>query len=195
MVDLNQIREHITSKLRKLPASLTYHNLDHTLDVETQCMIIAKETGVTNEQTLLELRIAALYHDAGFLYVYEGHEEKSCELAKNELPGFEVTEKAIGNICEIILATKLPHAPENLPQQIICDADLDYLGRDDYFIINEKLHKEFLAYEITPNEEVWESSRIAFLQSHSYFTKYSKQKRAPKKLEHLNYLININSTY
>jgi uncharacterized protein len=108
MVDLNHIRRQIISKLRKLPASLTYHNLDHTLDVETQCMIMAKETGVTNEQTLLELRIAALYHDAGFLYVYEGHEEKSCELAKNELPGFEVTEKAIGNICEIILATKVP---------------------------------------------------------------------------------------
>jgi len=192
MINLNDIRKHVISLLgKRLASTLTYHNVDHTLDVATQCMTIAKEEGVTNKQTLLELQIAALYHDTGFLYVYKGHEEKSCELARKELPGFGVNKKAIDNICEIILATKVPQTPKNLLQEIICDADLDYLGRNDYFIINEKLHKEFMVYKITCSEEEWKESRIAFLQSHFYFTKSSQQRRNPVKLAHLKQLIKM----
>src|SRR5258708_28155566 len=127
MINLDDIRKHVISLLGKgLAPTLTYHNVDHALDVATQCMTIAKEEGVTDKQTLMELQIAALYHDSGFLYAYKGHEEKSCELARKELPGFGVNKKAIDNICELILATKVPQRPGNLLQEIICDADLDY---------------------------------------------------------------------
>lgn len=196
MINFNTIRDHVVSMLNKdLPESLTYHNVDHTLGVVNQCIIIAEEEGITDEEILLELKIAALYHDTGFLNIYKGHEEKSCELAKKDLPAFGLHKKAIDNICEIIMSTKMPQMPANLLQQIICDADLDYLGRDDFFIISQKLHKEFIKYEIACSEQDWKESRISFLRSHSYFTGSNRKRRDTTKQAHLNYLTILENKY
>jgi len=189
MINIKTIKEHVIAMLSDgLPSTLTYHNADHALDVAKQCMEIAKEEEITDEQTLLELQIAGLYHDTGFLFTYKGHEEKSCEIAKNELPGFGLDKKFIDNIIEIIMATKMPQTPKNNLQQIICDADLDYLGRADFFILSEKLHKEFIEYEIACNDNEWKESRIAFFQSHSYFTQSEKDRRNAGKQAHLDFL-------
>ncbi len=191
MININIIRDHVISKLKKeLSATLTYHNADHTLSVLTESTIIANEEGITDENTLLELKIAALFHDTGLLFDHTGHEEKSCEIAKKELPAFGINNKQIVNICEIILATKMPQAPKNILQQIICDADLDYLGQDDFFILSDKLRSEFRNYKIIRTDEEWEASRIAFLQSHVYFTTSSQKRRNPAKHLHLKQLIN-----
>ena len=60
------------------------------------------------------------------------------------------------------MATKMPQRPKNLLQQIICDADLDYLGRNDFFILSEKLHKEFIEYKIACNDEEWKNQGLLF---------------------------------
>ncbi|MEJ7675573.1 MAG: HD domain-containing protein [Chitinophagaceae bacterium] len=191
MVNINIIRDHVISKLKKeLPETLTYHNADHSLSVLIESTIIAKEEGISDENALLELQIAALYHDTGLLFGHTGHEEKSCEIAKKDLPPFGVNKNQIQNICEIILATKMPQAPKNILQQIICDADLDYLGRNDFFVLSDKLRTEFRNYKIIRTDEEWESSRIAFLQSHAYFTTSSQKRRNPGKHLHLKQLIN-----
>lgn len=193
MININSIAEHVIALLKyKLPATLTYHNLDHTSDVVTECTVIATEEGIRDQQTLHELQVAALYHDTGFLYAYKGHEEKSIELARIQLPHFNLTQDEIYNICELINATKIPQRPKNILQQIICDADLDYLGRNDFFINTEKLHKEFIEYQVVQTEEEWKRSRIAFLRSHAYFTKYEKARRDHQKLEHLQQLIRMD---
>lgn len=152
-------------------------------------MRIAAAEGITEGQALLELKIAALYHDTGFMYVYQNHEERGCELARNQLPGFGLTEKSIDNICSIIMATKIPQSPQNLLQQIICDADLDYLGRDDFFFIGEKLRKEMVAYKFINGLKEWEERQWSFLQSHHYFTKTSQQARAHLKERNMQKII------
>ena len=86
------------------------------------------------------------------------------------------------------MATKMPQRPKNLLQQIICDADLDYLGRNDFFILSEKLHKEFIEYKIACNDEEWKKSRIAFFQSHTYFTKSQNERRNAGKKAHFDFL-------
>ncbi len=191
MININIIRDHVIAKLKKeLPETLTYHNADHTLSVLTESSIIAKEEGIIDENALLELQIAALYHDTGLLFGNAGHEVKSCEIAKKELPSFGINQKQIQSICEIILATKMPQTPKNILQQIICDADLDYLGRNDFFVLSDKLRNEFKYYKIIRTDEEWETSRIAFLQSHIYFTTSSQKRRNPGKQLHLKQLIN-----
>ena len=190
MIDINSIREHVFSMLEKeVPSSLTYHNADHTMDVVKQVLIIAEEEGITDKQHLFELEVAAIYHDTGLIHIYNGHEEKSCDQARKELPHFGVDAGIINNISEIILATRMPQSPKNILQQIICDADLDYLGHDDYYIISENLRKEFIEYKIVNNEEEWNKSRIAFLQAHSYFTRSAHSRRTQKKLSHLQRLL------
>ena len=85
----------------------------------------------------------------------------------------------------MIMATKIPQSPKTLLEQIICDADLDYLGRDDFEPISNNLYKEFLTFKIIPEDCIWDHIQIKFFESHRYFTKTTLEKRNTAKLKHL----------
>ncbi len=190
MVNLAAIRDHVVFMLKSgLSGSLTYHKVDHTLDVTNQSLVIAIGEGITDKQILLDIQIAALYHDSGFLFVYDNHEEVGCELARKQLPDFGVSPQSLTFICALIMATKIPQSPQNIYQEIICDADLDYLGREDFFKIGNTLRMELIAYKKISNDHVWEERQLDFLQSHQYFTKTSRQKREPVKIEYIKQLL------
>lgn len=186
MPDLfTSIKQPILSRLEKaLDPRLGYHNLAHTRDVVKQAEQIAKQEGVTDEHELLLLKTAAAYHDSGFLLVYKGHEEKSCEIASEDLKNV-FSEPDIKKIFGMIMATKIPQSPNTLLEQIICDADLDYLGRNDFEPISSNLYKEFRTFKIIPEDCIWDHLQIKFFESHHYFTKTSIEKRNDIKLKHL----------
>src|SRR6187401_1102212 len=182
------IKQPILSRLKnELDPRLGYHNLSHTLDVVEQAEVIAKQEKVNDKHELLLLKTAAVYHDSGFLEVYKNHEEKSCEIATESLKNI-FSEEDIKKICGMIMATKIPQTPHTLLEQIICDADLDYLGRNDFQPISRSLHKEFLTFKIIPEDIIWDHIQIKFFESHHYFTGTSISKRNGKKLKHLNIL-------
>lgn len=186
MLPFTEIRQHIINKLeRGLSPALTYHNLAHTLDVLKQAVYIAEKEGIEDEDDLLLLRISALYHDVGFLSLYTGHEEISCTIASEELCAFGLLKDQIEIICGMIRATKVPQQPTTKLEEIICDADLDYLGRDDFFKTGEGLYKEFLDQKIVFDERSWNALQVRFLESHHYFTDTSKQSRQKQKQVHL----------
>ncbi len=190
MINLPAIHDHVVAMLKAgLAETLTYHSVDHTLDVYTQCLAIAQAEGIKDADTLEKLQVAALYHDCGFLYVYQQHEEKGCEIAREQLPGFGIPERTIEEICGLIMATKVPQAPANYLQQIICDADLDYLGRGDFYETGDKLRRELIEYKFITDANDWEERQLDFLRSHHYFTKTSIRKRAPVKMEYIKQLI------
>jgi len=181
-----QIKEHVVNKLKEgLAESLTYHNLDHTLDVLDQALEIAGKEKITNPEDLLLLKVSALYHDVGFLDTYSGHEERSCVIAAEELTCFGFNPTQVDMVMGMIRATKVPQTPQNQLEEIICDADLDYLGRSDFFKIGDGLYQEFLDQQIVTNEQQWDMLQVRFLESHRYFTKSSLQRRQEKKMQHL----------
>lgn len=186
MADLfDSIKQPILSRLEKeLDPRLGYHNLAHTLDVLEQSQTIARQEGIHDEHKLLLLKTAALFHDSGFLFVYKGHEEKGCEIVSEDLKDV-FSEKDLQTICGMIMATKIPQSPNNLLEQIICDADLDYLGRKDFEPISRNLYKEFITFKIIPDNIVWDHIQIKFFESHRYFTKTAIEKRDKVKLKHL----------
>lgn len=182
----HSIYSHVIAILQnELSPRLTYHSIHHTFDVLEQSQQIATREGITDDQKIFLLKVAALYHDCGFIFMYAGHEEKGCELAKQELPGFGLTAPQIKKICGMIMATKIPQSPKNKMEEIICDADLDYLGRDDFDSISNSLYNEFLDFGFVKNHEDWMQKQISFFESHNYFTKSSQQLRHPKKMEQL----------
>jgi len=171
----------IISKLEEeLSPMLFYHNKDHTLDVLQTAMEISKTESISDDEKKL-LRVAVLFHDAGFLYVYDHHEEKGCEMAHQYLPGFDFSEKQIEAICEMIMATKIPQKPKTKLDRIIADADLDYLGREDVLIIAQKLFNELRTYSLLTDAKQWIPFQVDFLKEHRYFTDYSKNLREPNK--------------
>lgn len=182
------IQKPILLRLEKeLDPKLGYHNISHTLDVLKQAEIIAEKENVKDEHELLLLKTAAVFHDSGFLYLYKNHEEKGCEIATEALKNI-FSEEDIKKVCGMIMATKIPQTPHNLLEQIICDADLDYLGRNDFEPISKNLYKEFITFKIIPEDCIWDHIQISFFESHHYFTGTSVRKRNEKKNEHLNIL-------
>lgn len=190
MTDINAIKSHILQILEVgLSDSLTYHDINHTLDVEKQILKIAAAEGITNQEDLEDLQIAALYHDTGFLQVHTFHEIVSCELARKYLPDFGLTNNRVENICNIIMATKFPHEPHNILEMIMCDADLDYLGRDEFYDTSNKLRAELITYKIIKPDTDWNEFQINFFTKHNFFTKTSKEKRGPEKMARYNELL------
>jgi predicted metal-dependent HD superfamily phosphohydrolase len=182
------IKQPILLRLEnELDPRLGYHNLSHTLDVMEQVEIIAKQEKVNDKHDLLLLKTAAVFHDSGFLIIYKNHEEKSCDIASESLKNV-FNEEDIKKICGMIMATKIPQTPHTLLEQIICDADLDYLGRDDFEPISRNLYKEFLTYKIIPEDIVWDHIQIKFFESHHYFTGTSVSNRNGEKLKRLKIL-------
>lgn len=188
-VDFQILKERVL-KMLSLHSNplLAYHNVNHTLDVVQTCENIALEEGITNQHCLLLLKLAALFHDTGFLMKYKGHEEKSCEIARHELAATDLTPEDLDTICSIIMATKIPQSPKNHIEEIICDADLDYLGRDDFDNISNSLRKEYFALGMVQTETDWMQLQIEFIGAHNYFTETCRKNRNPKKLKHLEQL-------
>jgi uncharacterized protein len=180
------IRSHILSKLRNgLSKDLTYHTVQHTLDILRNAERIARDENIQNEEDLFLLKVACLYHDSGFLITYKGHEEESCNLAKKDLPTFDCAERQVEIICGIIMATKIPQSPSNNIEEIICDADLDYLGTADFFTTGNKLFLELKKKGLVNSKKEWDVIQVNFLKEHRYFTATSKKLREQQKLIHL----------
>jgi uncharacterized protein len=184
-MQFKQAGKFIINKLSKeLPANLSYHSVYHTQDVYKAARLIGKQEGISACDMKL-LLTAAWYHDSGFLKGPHGHEDESCLIATAALPGYGYSDIEIEKICGMILATKIPQEPKNYLEEILADADLDYLGRDDFFIIGQELFNEFLALGFINTEEEWNRLQVRFLESHHYFTKTSISLRQAKKELHL----------
>jgi len=173
---------------RDLAPDLYYHTIEHTLDVYDRVVYIAENENI-DEFDLKLLLIAALYHDCGYLTERDHHEVRSCAIVKDVLPRYGYSEKDIERICTLIMSTKLPQEPTSLLEQIICDADLDYLGRADFFDIGNRLFREMLAVGRVDNEQEWDAIQIDFLKKHRYFTATANTMRSQKKQENLNVLL------
>ena len=160
----------ILNKLKnELPANLYYHSIDHTLDVYHCAESIAKEEGISDSDLKL-LLVAAIYHDAGYLEQNHNHEQISCEIARKYLLQFNYPQKDIDIICGIIMATKIPQRPKTHLEEIICDADLNYLGRTDFISIGENLYREMFAFGYIKNKVEWNRVQLDFMRQHHYFT-------------------------
>lgn len=167
-----------------LPEYLTYHSVDHTEDVLAAAIRIADAEGVKGAD-LLELKTAAVFHDTGFVLGTTDHEEASCELAREWMPKYGYHPPAISRVCEMILATNIPQNPRSHLGEVLCDADLDYLGRDDFWPISDRLFREFKYLGVVSDEEAWNRLQVKFFESHSYFTDTARAWRNEKKAEHL----------
>lgn len=181
LIQFMDLQEIILDKLeRELPQRLYYHNVKHTVDVVTQVELIGIGEGVSDEELLL-LKTAALYHDAGHCVSYDNHEYFSCLIAREMLHDFYYTSNQIEQICDLIMATKLPPKPQNKLQQIICDADLDYLGRSDMIPVANTLFMELKERSKIKSMKDWNKTQIKFISGHQYFTETARNLREVNK--------------
>ena len=185
--DLLQARRYAVHRLEEeLPAVLTYHSLAHTLQgVVPAVERLAALEGV-NGQNLLLLRTAAYYHDTGFVERSDGHEAISARVAAKVLPRFGYSRAQIEVIQGIILATRYPFKPRTYIESILVDADLDVLGRDDFWPRNRALRAEREALTgQRSTDEAWYGGQLAFMRAHHYFTASAQALRQALKQRHM----------
>jgi predicted metal-dependent HD superfamily phosphohydrolase len=169
-----------------LPKHLIYHTLEHTIDVANVANSYIDYYNVDDHKANL-IRIAAIGHDFGYIISPFEHEERSISSLSKILPSI-LTLEEIDLVNGMIRATKVPQMPTNFMEEIIADADLDYLGRQDYDVLSDGLYKEFQYYDIVNNQKDWLDLQIRFLENHKYHTSFAKDFRIPLKLQKLKQL-------
>ncbi len=184
-INYYKAERHIMKVLEEqLSPKLHYHSIKHTKDVVKSIERLALLEGVTDEGLFL-LKSAATYHDAGFIESYDNNEPIGARLAEEILPNYGYSKEHIDIIKQLIYVTAIPHKPNNHLEEIICDADLDYLGREDFHEIADKLRVELREYGKITSDRKWDEIQVAFLTNHKYFTETAIKTRNIRKAKHL----------
>lgn len=180
-----KLRKKVLSLLREeLSEDLCYHGLAHTLDVLNVCNDYIRRLKIKGDDALL-LRTGALCHDLGFTVSYRDHEDHGIALTLNFMQEFGFSPSQRKTVVGLIRATKVPQSPKTLLERILCDADLDYLGTDEYDRISNLLLEELNHFGVKLDAREWREKQIAFLENHRYHTAYAQKFREPVKQEHL----------
>lgn len=184
--DLARARAYALDRLtRELSPLLTYHSLGHTRDdVLPAAQRLAALAGITGEALLL-LETASLYHDLGFVVQREDHESISIAIAEAVLPGLGYTPGQLEVIRDLINATRLPQTPRSFLAEILTDADLDVLGRDDYWSRSDALRAEWAAFGVHSTDTEWYQGQVEFLKGQHYFTPMARALRDAQKQANL----------
>lgn len=177
------VTELLTNKLSK---SIRFHTLQHTQEVVAACDLLSKQ-GQVGEDDHYALMLAAWFHDTGYTGgEAKDHESLSIQLATEFLNAHGATEELKAKITGLINATRMPQTPDNPLQEIICDADLFHLGSPEFKEKSRLLREELVEFgQHDLSKKDWRRINIRFLENHTYFTPYAKEKLEPVKDQHL----------
>ena len=139
------------------------------------------------------LKIAALFHDIGYIESKNDHEKRGCVMMEEWLRNYNIASQDMQEMKGMIMATKIPQNPTNLLEGVIADADLLYLGTNKYEVVSEKLYSEFQYYDPQLDQYKWNKLQIEFLSSHKYQTAFCQRYYEWKKLKNLSNIVEDRS--
>lgn len=186
----DDVLDDICNKLlHELNPSYKYHTLRHTLDVIETSVCIAQAEGLYDDEMNV-LKIAALFHDTGYLFQRANHEQASVNFFNRVVSNYDFPLEEKERIASCIMATSIPQKPGNILEKILCDADLDYLGRDDFNVISDLLFEELVSCGQMKCKSEWDKVQIEFISAHQYHTEYNRRHRMVKLHENLQSIRN-----
>ena len=165
----------------KLSKDCLFHTKKHTLEVLKNTETIA-EYSKLDENALNILRVAALFHDVGYINTYENHEEESAAYAAEFLELKNIYPENINQVTNCIMATKMPQSPKDELSKILCDADLMNMTFDDYMEQIDLMRQEWDKIgKASLNEHEFHLNSLRFFKAHKYHSEYGKKILQPKK--------------
>lgn len=186
---IRKSKSHAEKVLANLPKTFTYHNLGHTTQVVKAATEIGLESGLS-EDDLEAVIIAAWFHDTGYNSGCDCHEAVSSQNASTLLKEWGASDKKIEQVKGLIAATCMPQNPKNLPEMVLCDADLSHLGDNNIVECGSQLRSEFETFKNLKfeSDEEWIKYNIKFFKEHQYFTDYGKTVLAERKKKNIKKL-------
>ena len=177
----------------ELPDGIKYHNADHTLHPTTGVVAAANRIALSeniSEHDRELLIVAAYFHDTGYIREYEKNEPIAARMAGRILKLIGYTPKEVKKIQKMILSTDLEREPKTLVEKILCDADLDHFGREDFFKMDGKLREGRRVKGIDVSDEAkWYKSTLEIVTKHRYYTESQKKLRGKGKQKNIERLL------
>jgi predicted metal-dependent HD superfamily phosphohydrolase len=176
----------------ELPGSIKYHNADHTLHPTKGVVAVANNLAILENisEHDRELLIAAAYfHDTGYIREYDNNEPIAARMAGRILKLIGYNPEEVEKVQKMILATDPEVEPKTHVEKILCDADLDNLGREDFSKLDEKLREGRRLRGIDVSDDVtWHRSTLELLKKHQYHTESQKKLREKGKQKNIKRL-------
>ncbi len=191
--DLVAVAESYASQYieENMSKKYVYHDLEHTQNVVRSCKELG-EKYFLNEKDMQLLLVAAWFHDLGYVEGPEDHEERGAEKASVFLKDRGFSDEDILKVKNSIVATKMPQSPVDLLGKIICDSDLNHLGKDNYWDRCVKVRQELMmAKNRIMQEDEWLDFELGFLEAHNYHTDIAQASWGEKKKEHIKQLYKL----
>ncbi|MCL5430652.1 MAG: HD domain-containing protein [Candidatus Marsarchaeota archaeon] len=165
---------------------LPYHNRIHAEGIVTAIDMLASMEKISKTERYL-LETAGYLHDIIYVPFAKDNEERSAEVAGKLLSELNYSDDEIRLVQSLIMATKLPTNPKTPLEQIICDADVDNLGRDDFFEKTENLRNEFGVLD----KHQWCVTTLEFMKRHRYYTESAQTARNNGKEDNMDKLVEM----
>ena len=177
----------------ELPGSIKFHDANHTLHPTKGVVAVANRIALSEgiSENDRELLIAAAYfHDTGYIREYDKNEPIAARMAGRILRLIGYKPNEIEKIQNMILATDFDRDPKTHVEKILCDADLDNLGRDDFFKLDGKLRegRSIRGIDVSDDSK-WYRSTLEILKKHQYYTESQKKLREKGKQENIKGLL------
>jgi predicted metal-dependent HD superfamily phosphohydrolase len=187
--------DHYIGELFKdeLPAGIKYHNADHTLHPTKGVVAAANRIAISeniSEHDRELLITAAYFHDTGYIREYEKNEPIAARMAGRILKLIGYKPNEIVKVQKMILSTDLERKPKTHVEKILCDADLDHLGTEDFFKLDGKLREGRRGRGIDVSDEAkWYKDTLEFIRKHQYYTESQKKLREKEKQKNIKKLL------
>lgn len=192
MSDIVEKTEHFVCELfdKKLDPRFLYHNLRHTQRVVKSTKELLNFYDLKEEENE-KLLLTAWLHDTGYLENPENHEEASCKIATDFLLDNGYNSADAKEVCDLILATKKQHEPQNLLEEIIRDADMSHFAKKSYWETTDFLKKELKELGIANySSKEWREKNIQmFKNGQKFYTEYAKENWEEGKQRNLKQLL------
>ena len=179
----------------ELPDGIKYHDADHTLHPTKGVVAVANSIAVSENisEHDRELLIAAAYfHDTGYIREYDKNEPIAARMAGRILKLIGYQPPVIEKIQKMILATDLAREPKTHIEKILCDADLDHLGRDDFFELDGKLREGRRIRGLDVSDDAkWYKGTLKILKMHRFYTQSQKKLKEKEKQKNKKKLLKL----
>ena len=173
---------------KNISPDYVFHNFPHTETVVESVKEIGQGFQLP-ERDLTILQLAAWFHDLGYDKGPAQHEERSVAYAKAFLEERKFPEKDMQTVANCILATKVPQHPDNVLEEILCDADMSHLGKESYWDRCGRIRQEVLVtQQMIMSEQEWVDFELNFMLQHRYHTQVATELYDERKQKHIRQL-------
>ena len=191
---LKKVDQYIRALFKdELPSGIKFHDANHTLHPARGVVAIANRIALSEKisEHDRELLIAAAYfHDTGYIREYAKNEPIAARMAGRILKLIGYRPKEIEKVQKMILATDLARKPRNRLEKILCDADLDNLGRSDFFKLDSKLREGRRIRGLDVSDDVkWYRGTLEVMKNHKYYTESQIKLREEEKQKNIKKLL------